>query len=346
MRVDEIVRNGKDSAGAEIDDVYYRQPPHYAIYRTKQRVMVHFADADDEARQQDTALAPLNPLRGQINGLIDGWRDSTKNSSKARVKRYDRRVADALQVALALDTRGALDLLAGIKADITDERTSWARFAYLMVAAVLSVLLLLIIWCVSALWGPTGTAASLWTGLAGGAIGAFFSIAIAIRSRTVLTDLHLLDNSADAVLRVVIGAIAAGVLVAFVSLRAVTVSLGEGDFEAASDTWLFALALGFLAGFSERLIPDLLSKTAIGAAAAPAPPPAAPPPAPPQAGNGANQGAPDDVAQAHTATEDAHRLDDCLCDHAVGAAEATSDADLPPASGGIAAPQVPARATP
>jgi hypothetical protein len=344
MQVKDIECGRKDAAGASITDVYYRQPPQYAIYRTTERVMVHFADADDEARQQDAALAPLNPLRGQINGLIDGWRVSKRDWRKARARRYDRRVADALQVALAQDTRGALDVLAGIKTDIIDERTSWARFAYLIVAVVLSTLLILLVWWVMVHFAPASPAASLWIGLAGGAIGAFFSIAIAIRSRTVLTDLHLLDNSADAVLRIVIGAIAAGVLVAFVSLKAVTVTLGDGKFDDASSGWLFAIALGFLAGFSERLIPDLLEKTAIRAAPAPTPPPS-PPPALPPVGNGATRVATDNAVQTSAANGDTHRLDDCLCDHAVGPHEATLDADLPPASGGIAAPRVPARPT-
>lgn len=342
MLVEEVKRSGPDAAGAEIVDVYYRQPPHYAIYRTKERVLVHFADADDEARQQDAALAPLNPIRGQINGLIDGWRSSGRAGRKARAHRYDRRVADALQVALMHDSRGALDVLAGIKVDIVDERTSWARFAYLIVASGLAGLLIVLVWGVMAHFAPTGTAASLWIALAGGAIGAFFSIAIAIRSRTVLTDLHLLDNSADAVLRVVIGAIAAGVLVALVTLKVVTVTLGVGTFASppASGDWLFAITLGFLAGFSERLIPDLLQKTAVVAIpAAPARPPS---PLSPRTGRTAADAAPGTSEQAAATNEDANRLDDCLCDHAAAPHEATADADLPPASGGIAAPRVPA----
>ena len=345
MLVEDVKRQGHDAAGAEITDVYYRRPPHYAIYRTRDRVLVHFADADEEAHQQDTALAPLNPIRGQINGLIDGWRASKVGRHIARAQRYDRRVADALQLGLTQDAKGALEVLTGIKSDIVDERTARARFAYLIVASGFSIFLVLWVWAVIAWFAPTGAAASLWIGLVGGAIGAFFSIAIAIRNRTVLTDLHMQDNSADAVLRVVVGAISAGVLVAFVALNVVKVGLGDGVFTPTTSGWLFALTLGFLAGFSERLIPDLLAKTAVLPlpAAPPAPPPA--PAAPPQADAAPPAAAPAAVDQTVGTPEGANRLDDCLCDHAAEPHEATSDADLPPASGGIAAPRVPALTT-
>ncbi|HEX5325285.1 MAG TPA: hypothetical protein VFW75_01325, partial [Acetobacteraceae bacterium] len=324
MKVEEIIRGAQDAAGAPIEDVYMRQPPHYAIYRTPQRVMVHFADADDEARQQAAALVPLNPVRGQINGLIDGWRSKPRNQSRAW--RYDRRVADALGAALEGDPKGALDLMNAIKADITDERTSWARFQYLIAASALSVVLILVVWAVKSWTAPADVAGMLWLALAGGSIGAFFSVAIGIRSRTVLTDLHLLDNAADAVLRIFIGAIAGGVLVGFVRLNAVSIKLGNTTLDATTaDAWLLALALAFIAGFSERLIPDLLAKSAIGA---PIPVPAPQPQPQTQAQRAAAGigGAPAPAAEATSADPDANRLADCLCDHGIEVHEITQDA--------------------
>ncbi len=71
------------------------------------------------------------------------------------------------------------------------------------------------------------TAWALWFPLTGGKIGAFFSIAVGIRDLAVLPDLHWIDNSADAVLRVVIGALAAGVLVTLVEVRAFKLTIGD-----------------------------------------------------------------------------------------------------------------------
>jgi hypothetical protein len=286
MHVSEINDDGLDAVGARVIDVYAKQPPRYAVYRTEQRVMVHFADDLDEAKEQGRLLVPINPIRGEINGLIDTWRlDSERSRSVAKARRYDRRIADALVVSLESDVQGSLNVLGGIKNDIIDERTSWARFQYLAAALVVSGVLILIVWAILDLLTPISeTASLLWFSLAGGTVGAFFSIAITIRKRTVLTDLHTRDNIADAGLRVMVGAIAAGVLVSLVKIGAIGFSIGNVAPNGETD-WLYYLLVAFAAGFSEQLIPDLLEKTAATAAGTPVSvaPPAAqagPPPAP------------------------------------------------------------------
>ena len=52
----------------------------------------------------------------------------------------------------------------------------------------------------------------LWLAAKAGLIGAAFSIALAIRGRTVALDTKLLDNITDGTLRLLIGVISAGVL--------------------------------------------------------------------------------------------------------------------------------------
>src|SRR6476661_5105194 len=99
MQVEAIKTEGLDPAGKKITDVYVKNPPFYAIYHTDQRVMVHYDDTTAEAKRQSELLAPLSPIRGEINGLIDGWRSSPKQNLKDKAKRYERRVADALGVA-------------------------------------------------------------------------------------------------------------------------------------------------------------------------------------------------------------------------------------------------------
>jgi hypothetical protein len=95
-----------------------------------------------------------------------------------------------------------------------------------------------------------------------GCLGAMFSIAIAIRGRTVQTDLRFRDNLLDAALRMLIGAISAYLLLTLARSRIVDVSLGDlgkldpqavpGSFSAAE------IVVAFLAGFSERLVGNLL----------------------------------------------------------------------------------------
>ena len=128
LKVDEIVVDAKDSAGVRILTVYARDSGHYAVYRTAERVAIEFADRKEDAREQRARLATLNPARGEINALVDGWRRSGNEALRLKGDNYDRRVADALTVGLEGDIESARAALAAVKQDLVEDRTSWARF--------------------------------------------------------------------------------------------------------------------------------------------------------------------------------------------------------------------------
>jgi hypothetical protein len=92
-------------------------------------------------------------------------------------------------------------------------------------------------------------------------VGAAFSIALAIRGRAVALDTDLLDNVTDGALRLVIGVISAGSLLLLFECGIVpSLKIGNADFTATALTWQMVLVIGFLGGFLERLVPDLLEK--------------------------------------------------------------------------------------
>jgi uncharacterized membrane protein len=273
----DVVKGGTDCAGSEILDVYSKVAGTYAIYRTPERVVIHYADDPVLGAEQRKALAPLHPIRGQITGLVDGWRVDSREKIAARAAVFDRRVADALVVALQGYVPQAEILLNEIRDDVLEERTSIARVYYVLWGAGAAGFMVLLA-CLAtstpfrSIHAFSHEGHTLWLAMGSGALGALFSTMIAMRRRTVLTDLQPRENLADAIARISIGAMAGVLLVAFLESEFISLSLSgepllpKGD---VGDRWLRVAAAAFLGGFSERLIPDLLEKSAAAAAASP-----------------------------------------------------------------------------
>jgi hypothetical protein len=171
----------------------------------------------------------------------------------------------------------------------------------------------------------------------------------------------------DAALRMLVGLIGAGVLVAMMHAGMVNVKFGLpapspgadagkpasapgakpdcGVADCSDQAWLEVLIFGFVAGFSERFVPDLLAK-ASPTAPTPGPAPAKAPPAPSSAAGTPAGKKPEDATDAappgqkpgDPAHDDEAHDDNCACDTPLDEAEATADEHLPAASGGVATP--------
>lgn len=369
--VADIVPGAKDATNSDILTVYSKISGIYAVYRTRERVSVQFADDQTLGSEQRRALVKLNPLRGQINGLIDGWRAIDDDDYrpphrllfwrrvhaceiKAKVAMFDRRVSDALIMALQSDQDHAEILLGEIKADLLEERTSAARIDYVAVAALVTALLLI----VSGIAGGTafGLLKStkpeqvLWLACGAGALGALFSTGIAMRTRQILTDLQVRENRTDAIVRICIGALAGVLLVAMLMAKVVSFDFGAGarspdamaEWGDIDIKWILYALVAFIGGFSERLVAGLLEK-ASAAAAAPSNPLAGA--TPPATGSGptATETNPlglqrsDDDTEAHRSREApaGDDADGCLAEEEGGPDDATDDSQLPAATGGV-----------
>ena len=302
----DIQRYGDDSKGDEIVAVYSKVDRIYGIYGTEHGVMVQFSDCAKLGADQRKLLAPLGPLRGEIVGLIDGWRKGDGHESlggfakyipglghdmRVKAELFDRRMADALALALQGGAAEASTLLAAIKADILEERNAIARSEYLLVAGGLFLALIVAISLFTFFVAgpptcPRGTATAACpapaaaklislnaSGFAAalGALGAMFSIALALRSRELKTDLQSRDNGIDAAMRILIGAVSAFVLYCLLSAQYFTFGFGGPNASTMDQlvAWHPGLAvIAFVAGFSERLVGDALAKATLGAATA------------------------------------------------------------------------------
>jgi hypothetical protein len=181
--IDSLRKDHTDLAERVVSEIYYKAPPRYAIYRSAERVMVQYADAATLADKQRADMAPLNTLRSQIAGLVDGFDRSWFPSVADRGKRYNAQVAAALNQRLEGDMASPQLTLADIKAAILSERESWGRFQYLLSAFLTAFVICTVFWLVKDHWfKPNHPTAGLWLAARAGTVGAFFSIASNISS--------------------------------------------------------------------------------------------------------------------------------------------------------------------
>jgi hypothetical protein len=263
-----IIAGAKDGGGELIDCVYFKRES-YAIYRrgAPPQVVVAYSDNPAVADQQIAALSPLLPARDHLVHLMSDLPSKTQ-------EKYRAQIADALRLSLEKQPEIAKSLIAEAREDAEATQARIGRLVYLQWTGLAIIPALILIVLGGRQVAPDPTALNMLLMSAGaGAIGAVLSIAIAIRARSVAIEGNWKANAMDAAVRVAIGMISAAVL--FLLLNSgIIATLTAGGVSLSGDkmTWQVALIVGFAAGFLERLVPDLLEKSAPPSApAAPAP---------------------------------------------------------------------------
>jgi hypothetical protein len=251
FKLRDIQVGNKDGRGFQITRIYAVQSDEYAIYQAGE-VMVHYADDQGKAQTQRKGMLPVSSARAEVNALVQGL--------PCR-EICDRQLAYALQLALDGDMEGAKGTVAAAKAFVLAKRAARGRFQYLKWSYGAAAVLIGLLFVASWLYPLQPASSDLWLAAKAGLVGAAFSIALAIRGRTVALDTDLLDNVTDGTLRLLIGVISAGVLLLlFASGIVPSLKIGDADFKASTLTWEMVLVIGFVGGFLERLVPDLLEK--------------------------------------------------------------------------------------
>jgi hypothetical protein len=249
IRVCDVRKGQTDCRGEKIDYVFFRRRD-YVIYRSGGKILVQYSDNDTTLREQVAHTAELLPLRGRLQYLM---KDMTAPTA------YHWQIAEAFRLGLDGQRDAAKSIMQAAIEDIVAKRVSKGRRNYLL-STGLAAGLAAVSAGAAAIWFQYGlesatTQSFLMMATGSGALGALLSTAIALRARAVSTDSDLMSNIVDGTIRVLIGVISATVLYLILDSNMLQgLQLGSNS----EKPWNLALLAGFLAGFLERLVPDLL----------------------------------------------------------------------------------------
>jgi hypothetical protein len=189
---------------------------------------------------------------------------------KSLAERCNAFMAQAMQMAIEGKPDKAVQMLAALRQEIESRRDSANKMRYIFANAV-TYMMIAFAWLVWALLErDQSVIALLWTGttpaldptkpvvlnyrdvMMFGAIGAFFSVSIGLKDIRVNHSITLSEMMYAGMIRVPIGIMAASIVI-------LLVEGGWSPLELGGSVWLYCL-LGFLAGFSELFVPNMLKQ--------------------------------------------------------------------------------------
>ena len=270
MRLDELKKGGFDQRGREILDILW-STKDYVIFRHPSGISPHFSDDTEIARKQRTAYASIGPHLSKVNALrsVTVW----------RAESIDREIARAVYQSLEGDIQNAAETLEGVRTRLQNLINLQGRLQY-QISCLLTVALFAIV-CAAVrylagdpadgLLGPSRLASVAMFG----ALGGFLSISIGLKQLTIDPDADWRINAIAGASRIVIAVIASIFVYLMIAAKLALTSLNLLE----SDAGIYAISMA--AGFSEKLVPNLLRGLSVGDAekdadgndAAPAPRP-------------------------------------------------------------------------
>ncbi|TRD23583.1 hypothetical protein FEV53_00775 [Palleronia caenipelagi] len=272
----------RDTRGAEIREVHWCLP-EFMVYRCDDGVFACFSDDPETARTQlksylslGVSLAEIEHLRGLWDDGLDfrwwnpfSWKQPvSKRRKQISELAHNREVARCIAQALIGDVAESKAGLSALRERWAAQNRNWMRVVHLMVNILL--VLFVVIFCLTLVrsnyvsaFGFNAKEMTLASMM--GAVGALFSTTVGLRNMAVDPSVRMIVHFVYALQRIMVGVL--GAMVLYIGLRAGVLFelMAPGLQEAepigpSQDFERYWLAFAsILAGFSERLVPNMLS---------------------------------------------------------------------------------------
>jgi hypothetical protein len=269
-----------DKRGRMVIDVLWAVRD-FKIYKTDKGISPQFSDDPEMARKQRQAYMSLGPelaeLNQQIEMLRNGWARWITWLWQRLGARDDPQLAycereTARGIAQALDGRPdeGRQTLADLSQRLAKRFGNVLRVLYFSICALaaLEITVALAIYTDGMSPAHTDTILGLQTfqlsvAAVMGCLGALLSTAIGLRNLAIDPAASLTINITYAVQRMLVGILGAVVLHITLKSGIVSALIGTAQVTGGEDSAIYKLAfMSLLAGFSERLVPNLLERTA------------------------------------------------------------------------------------
>lgn len=253
----------------------------FKIYKTDKGIGPQFSDDPDKALEQRAAYMALGPeladLNQQINLLKTGWGRVTDRFSQGvglgrdpRLSYYERETARGMAQALNGDPETGRATIRDLTDRISKRLSNILRVLYFSVCGFAAVIITLALtfYAENLPGEPAETVLGLKTfelcvAAVMGSLGALLSTAIGLRSLAIDPTATMTINVTYAVQRMLVGVLGAVILHITLESGIVGNLLGTTASRGTGGDAIYKLAfISVLAGFSERLVPNLLDRTA------------------------------------------------------------------------------------
>ncbi|WP_170325993.1 hypothetical protein [Ruegeria arenilitoris] len=271
FKLKDLKAGGFDPRGREVLDILWAVN-EFKIYKTRSGISPFFCDDPEQARHQKMAYLKLGSGIAEFNHLIQiltrfrAWRSERPMPARKaeNLVFYERELARCIAQALLGQEETAKTSLDGLRDRLASRLSNRGRVIHLFVNIVMVVLIIFgsfLLACLGAFSAFEFDSEEIRLALVMGSIGALFSTTVRLQSMKVDPGVVWYMHLVYAFQRVAVGAL--GALILYFGIKA---GILQGLFSGSGASgqteiipapyWLSFVCI--LAGFSERLVPNLL----------------------------------------------------------------------------------------